>query len=180
VSQSRHPQATFIRLRRPSRAFARFESDLSSETTESASTLTAAQQTAHARLRPIVDTFNAPIDWAVAYGSGVVHQANASPGVRLTLQSRLVLTFTSQLPPLTDFLFSTPSPASFHTTNLGQNPSHYPLYARLLGGRALGWLQETWGAGVWYVTMVKIHGIVRGTCRSAIDHADRWSSNCRK
>lgn len=31
---------------------------------------------ARERLRPLIDTFEAPIDYAVAYGSGVIHQAN--------------------------------------------------------------------------------------------------------
>ncbi|CAD6574846.1 MAG: Mitochondrial translocator assembly and maintenance protein 41 [Tremellales sp. Tagirdzhanova-0007] len=105
--------------------------------------LSDSQKTAYTRLRPVIDTFTAPIDWAAAYGSGVIHQANATLGP----------------PPLTDFLLATPSPDVFHTTNLRQNPSHYPWYARIMGGRILGWLQETWGAGVWYVTMVEIHDI---------------------
>jgi hypothetical protein len=25
----------------------------------------------------------------------------------------------------------------------------------------VAWLQDTWGAGVWYVTMVRVHGLVR-------------------
>jgi len=43
------------------------------------STLAAKQdphETARARLKPLIDDFEAPIDYAVAYGSGVIHQAN--------------------------------------------------------------------------------------------------------
>lgn len=42
------------------------------------SQLDPSQRKAYGRLRPVIDSFAAPIDWAVAYGSGVVHQANAS------------------------------------------------------------------------------------------------------
>jgi translocator assembly and maintenance protein 41 len=61
---------------------------------------------------------------------------------------------------MTDFLLSTPDLAKFHTANLRQNPSHYPLTARLLGGGRIAWLTDNWGAEVWYVTMVKIKGLV--------------------
>ncbi|WVQ98103.1 hypothetical protein IAU59_005225 [Kwoniella sp. CBS 9459] len=102
------------------------------------------QQASYDRLRPIIDTFEAPIDWAVAYGSGVMKQAQVKPG---------------DPTPMTDLLISTPSATEFHSTNLRQNPSHYPMYARLMGGAGIGWAQEKLGAGIWYVTMVEINGI---------------------
>ena len=37
-------------------------------------------ETARARLRPLIEHFEAPVDYAVAYGSGVIHQANRAPG----------------------------------------------------------------------------------------------------
>ncbi|WWC59516.1 uncharacterized protein I303_102072 [Kwoniella dejecticola CBS 10117] len=100
------------------------------------------QKASYDRLRPIVDTFEAPIDWAVAYGSGVMKQAQTKPG---------------DPPSLTDLLLSTSSPVEFHSINLRQNPSHYPLHARLIGAKGVAHIQETWGAGVWYVTDVKIN-----------------------
>ncbi|WVR04672.1 hypothetical protein IAU60_001683 [Kwoniella sp. DSM 27419] len=102
------------------------------------------QQTSYDRLKPVIDTFHAPVDWAVAYGSGVMKQAKTKPG---------------DPPSLTDLLLSTPSATVFHSVNLRQNPSHYPLYARLIGGAGIGWAQEKLGAGVWYVTMVEINGV---------------------
>ncbi|BEJ12877.1 hypothetical protein CspHIS471_0300510 [Cutaneotrichosporon sp. HIS471] len=92
----------------------------------------------YAQFRPVVDAFDAPIDMAVAYGSGVVKQANKTGP-----------------PPLTDFIIATPSARAFHATNLRQHPSHYPLYARLIGPSALAWMTDKLGAGLWYVTMVK-------------------------
>ncbi|OCF45840.1 hypothetical protein I317_00328 [Kwoniella heveanensis CBS 569] len=102
------------------------------------------QQASYDRLRPIIDTFEAPIDWAVAYGSGVMKQAQVKPG---------------DPTPMTDLLISTPLAADFHDVNLRQNPGHYPLYARLMGGAGIGWAQEKFGAGIWYVTMVEVNGI---------------------
>ncbi|WWD00626.1 hypothetical protein V866_007561 [Kwoniella sp. B9012] len=102
------------------------------------------QQASYDRLRPIIDTFEAPIDWAVAYGSGVMKQAQVKPG---------------DPPSLTDLLLSTPSSIDFHTLNLRQNPAHYPLHARLIGAKGIAHIQERWGAGVWYVTDVNINGI---------------------
>ncbi|WWC86869.1 uncharacterized protein L201_001748 [Kwoniella dendrophila CBS 6074] len=102
------------------------------------------QQLSYDRLRPIVDDFEAPMDWAVAYGSGVMKQAQVKPG---------------DPPSLTDLLLSTSSPVEFHTINLRQNPSHYPLHARLMGPGGIAHVQENRGAGVWYVTDVKVNGI---------------------
>jgi translocator assembly and maintenance protein 41 len=61
---------------------------------------------------------------------------------------------------MTDFLLSTPSLPEFHISNLRQNPSHYPLIARISGGERIAWLTDHWGAGVWYVTMANIGGLV--------------------
>jgi hypothetical protein len=36
-------------------------------------------QRARERLLPVIESLPGPIDWAVAYGSGVIHQANAAP-----------------------------------------------------------------------------------------------------
>ena len=42
-------------------------------------------ETARARLRPLIEHFEAPVDYAVAYGSGVIHQANRAPGGEVCL-----------------------------------------------------------------------------------------------
>lgn len=104
--------------------------------------------TAYDRLRPVISTFQAPIDWAAAYGSGVLPQASYKPPA------------PGDAGPLTDLLISTPDAEAFHKINLEQNPRHYPVYARWMGGKGVGWVQEKWGAGVWYVTMVDINGVV--------------------
>ncbi|OWZ33143.1 mitochondrial matrix protein import protein [Cryptococcus neoformans c45] len=106
-----------------------------------------AKPTAYGRLRPVISTFQAPIDWAAAYGSGVLPQASYKPPA------------PGDAGPLTDLLISTPDAEAFHKINLEQNPGHYPVYARWMGGKGVGWVQEKWGAGVWYVTMVNINGV---------------------
>lgn len=70
-----------------------------------------------------------------------------------------------QKAPMTDYLLSVPDTKAFHSANMRRNPSHYPMTARTLGAAATGWLTENWGAGVWYVTMVRIRGLVRLTTK---------------
>lgn len=41
--------------------------------------LTPELRRARERLLPVIESLPGPIDWAVAYGSGVIHQANAAP-----------------------------------------------------------------------------------------------------
>ncbi|KAK8847438.1 hypothetical protein IAR55_005296 [Kwoniella newhampshirensis] len=135
------PRATYLRSTRKIRGQSSCALAFRSHSSRS---LPPAQQASYARLRPVIDTFEAPIDWAVAYGSGVIKQAERKEG---------------DPPPLTDFLLSTPSAVDFHSVNLRQNPSHYPLYARLMGGEGVAWAQENFGAGVWYVTMVNVNGL---------------------
>ncbi|WVN89402.1 uncharacterized protein L203_104625 [Cryptococcus depauperatus CBS 7841] len=98
------------------------------------------------RIRPVVAAFLAPIDWAAAYGSGVMPQATLKPPS------------SDKSKPLTDLLLSTPDVEAFHKVNMQQNPEHYPVYARLMGSRAVAKVSERWGAGIWYVTQVDISG----------------------
>lgn len=53
------------------------------------------QRRAYYQLRPVVDAFKAPVDLAIAYGSGVVAQANAAPGVSGTHEHRGGITLCS-------------------------------------------------------------------------------------
>ncbi|ORX33928.1 mitochondrial matrix Mmp37-domain-containing protein [Kockovaella imperatae] len=91
-------------------------------------------------LGPILDELPSEIDYAVAYGSGVMKQANAVGP-----------------PPMIDLLLATPSSEMFHASNLRRNPSHYPFHARLLGPRWVTRIQE-WGPGAWYIPQVSLAG----------------------
>jgi len=94
-------------------------------------------------LEKIVTHFKA-VRWAVAYGSGVVSQKGYDEDPTKK--------------PLIDFLIATSHPSHFHSINLARNPSHYPLLARWLGSDVIARIQENWGAGVWYATMVQVEG----------------------
>ena len=61
---------------------------------------------------------------------------------------------------MTDFLIYTSDPLAFHKENLEVNPDHYPFWARQAGAGVVARVQEDYGAGVWYVTMVNIQGLV--------------------
>ena len=61
---------------------------------------------------------------------------------------------------MTDFLISTSDPLTFHRHNMQDNPTHYPYWSRKAGAGIVSRVQEDYGAGVWYVTMVNIHGLV--------------------
>ncbi|RXK34749.1 hypothetical protein M231_07991 [Tremella mesenterica] len=119
-------------------------SDITKSPNSSSSVTTEETHNSYNRLKPVIDSFEAPIDWAVAYGSGVIRQANRSP---------------SDEPPLTDLLISTPDPYRFHQINMRQNRSHYPAYARWMGPSWVAAIQERLGAEVWYVTMVTVAGV---------------------
>lgn len=82
-----------------------------------------------------------PVDFGIAYGSGVLAQAGAPPAT------------------LVDFIVAAPDLEAFHAANLRENPDHYPLFARVLGAPAVAALNDRWGAGLWYVTMVRVAGL---------------------
>ncbi|KZO97017.1 Mmp37-domain-containing protein [Calocera viscosa TUFC12733] len=95
------------------------------------------------KLNSIVSSFNAPIRYAFAYGSGVFSQTGDDTG---------------QPKPMMDFIFAVSHPAHWHSINMAQNPSHYPLQARALGSSFVSHVQRQYGAGVWYCTYIPIQG----------------------
>ena len=60
---------------------------------------------------------------------------------------------------MTDLIIATPRPLIFHTENLKLNPSHYPFHARLGGASWITKIQEGYGAGAWYIPLVKLAGM---------------------
>ena len=62
--------------------------------------------------------------------------------------------------PMIDLIITTPSNLDFHAANLTQNPSHYPLHARVLGASWVTWIQESFGAGAWFIPMVRLANMV--------------------
>lgn len=98
-----------------------------------------------ALLERIVGSFNAPIRYAFAYGSGVFGQAGYEQGNKDS--------------PMLDFVFAVTHPDHWHSMNLHQHPGHYPLHARALGSSYVATVQEL-GPGLWFNTFVPMHGVV--------------------
>ncbi|KZT60106.1 Mmp37-domain-containing protein [Calocera cornea HHB12733] len=95
------------------------------------------------KLNSIVSSFNAPIRYAFAYGSGVFAQSGEEAG---------------QPKPMLDFIFAVSHPAHWHSINMAQNPDHYPLHARAFGSSFVSYIQRQYGAGVWYCTYIPVQG----------------------
>lgn len=110
-------------------------------------------------LTKVVDSFQAPVRYAFAYGSGVFSQLGYEHHVE-AVDGREAKE-KGKGKPLVDFILATPYIEHFHSINMRQNPSHYPSYMRLLGSKAVSKLQEFGGAGVWFVAYVEVEGVVR-------------------
>jgi mitochondrial translocator assembly and maintenance protein 41 len=100
-----------------------------------------------ALLEEIVATFNSPIRYAFAYGSGVFEQEGTS--------------LEKDKKPVLDFIFAVSHPEHWHSINLAQNPSHYALHARVLGSDFVGKVQNWGRAAVWFNPFVPVSGVVR-------------------
>jgi len=125
-----------------------------------------------ALLESIVSKFDAPIRYAFAYGSGVFEQdgyastspASASSTTDSTTPSGSALSLPGASKsiadrPMLDFMFAVTHPGHFHSINMQQNPSHYPLHARLLGSDYVSRVQE-FGPGVWFNAYVPMNDVV--------------------
>lgn len=100
-----------------------------------------------ALLESIVAQFDAPIRYAFAYGSGVFEQDGYT-------------TKESGEKPMLDFMFAVTHPSHWHSINMHQNPSHYPLHARTFGSSYVSRIEEL-GPGVWFNAYVPMNGVVR-------------------
>ncbi|PPR08162.1 hypothetical protein CVT24_012126 [Panaeolus cyanescens] len=109
-----------------------------------------------ALLESIVAQFDAPIRYAFAYGSGVFEQDGYSEGSALSSSSasgspqstgQVQVNKTDR--PMVDFIFAVTHPGHFHSINMQQNPSHYPMHARMLGSDYVSKVQAL-GPGVWF------------------------------
>ncbi|KAI8370336.1 mitochondrial matrix Mmp37-domain-containing protein [Radiomyces spectabilis] len=95
------------------------------------------------QLKDIVSTFNAPVRYAFAYGSGVFQQSG----------------YDNKKKPMLDFIFGVTHPGHWHALNMHQNPHHYSGM-RLLGSGAVAMLQEKVGAGVYFNPYVEVNGMI--------------------
>ncbi|KAF9267415.1 Mmp37-domain-containing protein [Marasmius fiardii PR-910] len=101
-----------------------------------------------ALLESIVAQFNAPIRYAFAYGSGVFEQDGYN----------LPATPNDPTAPMLDFMFAVTHSDHFHSINMHQHPSHYPLHARIFGSDYVSRVQSI-GPGVWFNAYVPMKGV---------------------
>ncbi|KAF8743759.1 hypothetical protein AX14_000726 [Amanita brunnescens Koide BX004] len=94
-------------------------------------------------LESIVSKFDAPIRYAFAYGSGVFEQDGYSDAER----------------PMLDFMFAVTHSSHFHSINMHQHASHYPLHARLFGSSYVSSI-EALAPGVWFNAYVPVNGVM--------------------
>ncbi|KAF8840605.1 Mmp37-domain-containing protein [Paxillus ammoniavirescens] len=104
-----------------------------------------------ALLEDIVGSFEAPIRYAFAYGSGVFEQAGYEKSVDGKQKGK-------DDGPMLDFMFAVTHTDHWHSINMHQFPGHYPLHARVLGSSFVSKVQE-FGPGLWFNTFVPMHGV---------------------
>ncbi|KAJ2956262.1 hypothetical protein NQZ79_g7856 [Umbelopsis isabellina] len=95
------------------------------------------------RLKDVINTFNAPIRYSFAYGSGVFQQKG----------------YDSKNQPMVDFIFGVTHPHHWHSLNIQQNPHHYSVVRRF-GSNVTTLLQEKVGAGVYFNPYVEVNGMM--------------------
>jgi translocator assembly and maintenance protein 41 len=57
-----------------------------------------------------------------------------------------------------DFMFAVTHPAHFHSINMQQHASHYPLHARMLGSSYVSRIEEI-GPGVWFNAYIPMNDV---------------------
>ncbi|KAF8133260.1 Mmp37-domain-containing protein [Boletus edulis] len=104
-----------------------------------------------ALLENIVNSFEAPIRYAFAYGSGVFEQAG--------YDKPAVAQAKGTGGPMLDFVFAVTHPDHWHSINMHQYPGHYPLHARVFGSSFVSQVQA-FGPGLWFNTYVPMDGVM--------------------
>jgi translocator assembly and maintenance protein 41 len=61
--------------------------------------------------------------------------------------------------PMLDFMFAVTHAAHWHSINMHQHASHYPLHARLLGSSYISRVEDI-TPGVWFNTYIPMKGVV--------------------
>ncbi|PWZ03870.1 Mmp37-domain-containing protein [Testicularia cyperi] len=101
------------------------------------------------RLYSILSSFDAPVRFAFAYGSGVFSQTASGPE-----HSKRPATKDGKK--MVDFIFAVTHPQHWHSQNMTQHPKHYSTLSRLLGSVGIGLVQPR-GARIWYNPYVRLH-----------------------
>ncbi|KAH8804697.1 mitochondrial matrix Mmp37-domain-containing protein [Xylogone sp. PMI_703] len=112
-------------------------------------------------LRQILWQFRAPIRYAFAYGSGVFPQSNkpatsSSASIHPNPPAAVVKAQNGN-PKMIDFIFGVSYTQHWHSLNLHQHRDHYSALGSL-GSGAVSWVQDKWGAGVYFNPYVVVNG----------------------
>ncbi|XP_062842998.1 phosphatidate cytidylyltransferase, mitochondrial isoform X2 [Trichomycterus rosablanca] len=106
----------------------------------------AALQNSGVFYRRILSQFPQDTSLAFAYGSGVFKQAGTTQG---QMRSNML-----------DFVFAVDDPVTWHTMNLIENRKHYS-FLKYMGPNQIARIQNEYGAGVYYNTLVPLDERVR-------------------
>lgn len=116
-------------------------------------------------LRSILWQFRAPIRYAFAYGSGVFGQ-KSTPGNSTDLSPhpnppKAVEDWQKGGAKVIDFIFGVSHTQHWHSLNLTQNPHHYSGLKYLPNSSAaVSWMQDGWGAGMYYNPFITVNGVM--------------------
>lgn len=116
-------------------------------------------------LRSILWQFKAPIRYAFAYGSGVFGQKSTS-GIASDLSPhpnppKAVEEWQKGGAKVIDFIFGVSHTQHWHSLNLTQNPHHYSGLKYLPNSSAaVSWMQDGWGAGMYYNPFITVNGVM--------------------
>ncbi|KAI1352033.1 mitochondrial matrix Mmp37 [Xylaria sp. FL0043] len=115
-------------------------------------------------LRQLLWKFRAPIRYAFAYGSGVFPQSSGGTATEAEVKAvhpkapAAVQKAQNGSPKMIDFIFGVSHTQHWHSLNLSQHRDHYSALGSL-GSGAVSYVQDKWGAGVYFNPYVTVDGI---------------------
>ncbi|KAI0409014.1 mitochondrial matrix Mmp37 [Xylaria palmicola] len=116
-------------------------------------------------LRQLLWKFRAPIRYAFAYGSGVFPQSAGDAATEAEIKAvhprspLAVQKAQNGAPKMIDFIFGVSHTQHWHSLNLSQHRDHYSGLGSL-GSGAVSYVQDKWGAGVYFNPYVTVEGIL--------------------
>ncbi|KAI1334456.1 mitochondrial matrix Mmp37-domain-containing protein [Xylariaceae sp. FL0016] len=117
-------------------------------------------------LRQLLWRFRAPIRYAFAYGSGVFPQSkDGGAATEAEIKAvhpkapEAVLKAQNGSPKMIDFIFGVSHTQHWHSLNLMQHRDHYSGLGSL-GSGAVSYVQDNWGAGVYFNPYVTVEGVL--------------------
>lgn len=118
-------------------------------------------------LRQVLWQFRAPIRYAFAYGSGVFGQKSSSSSTAGESLSphpnppKAVEDWQKGGAKIIDFVFGVSHTQHWHSLNLQQNPHHYSGLRHMpFSSGLVSWMQDGWGAGLYYNPYITVNGIM--------------------